>query len=124
MTSKKDKVTKFGPTEAFTPVDLYKGRKEGSACTSGLTAANTKDIGKTTLFTDVESTIGPMDAIMKVSGRWAKCMDREGMSGMVFLIILDGRYYEGSYENDKKHGFGEYMWEKGKKYIGMWHQGL
>ena len=35
--------------------------------------------------------------------------------------MSDCRYYEGTYEDDKKHGFGEYQWEEGKKYIGCWH---
>ena len=38
-----------------------------------------------------------------------------------FHLNVDGRYYEGYYENDKKHGYGEYVWEKGKTYQGQWH---
>jgi hypothetical protein len=35
----------------------------------------------------------------------------------------DGRYYEGEYLNDKKHGFGEYFWTTGKIYQGEWSEG-
>lgn len=32
------------------------------------------------------------------------------MSGKGKYNWLDGRYYEGEYLNDKKHGFGTYVW--------------
>jgi hypothetical protein len=31
--------------------------------------------------------------------------------------------YHGSYENDKKHGFGVYIWVDGRAYLGEWNQG-
>jgi hypothetical protein len=35
----------------------------------------------------------------------------------------DGRYYEGEYFNDKKHGYGIYKWVDGKIYEGGWFEG-
>lgn len=35
----------------------------------------------------------------------------------------DGKRYVGEYENDKKHGQGQYTWDNGRKYIGGWNQG-
>ena len=29
--------------------------------------------------------------------------------------------FEGYYEMDKKHGFGEFIWESGNKYSGNYH---
>mmetsp|Transcript_10412 Transcript_10412/g.22933 ORF Transcript_10412/g.22933 Transcript_10412/m.22933 type:complete len:89 (+) Transcript_10412:909-1175(+) len=31
--------------------------------------------------------------------------------------------YEGYYTNDKKHGFGKFIWKDGGKYVGMWEHG-
>lgn len=45
------------------------------------------------------------------------------MSGEGKYIWGDGRVYEGSYKNDKKHGFGKYCWVDGRKYIGFWENG-
>ena len=30
--------------------------------------------------------------------------------------------YDGFYEFDKKHGYGEFYWESGNKYRGNYHQ--
>lgn len=30
----------------------------------------------------------------------------------------------GEYENDKKHGYGEYFWQDGSCYKGHWNEGL
>ena len=30
-------------------------------------------------------------------------------------------FYEGYYEKDKKHGYGEFIWESGNKYCGNYH---
>lgn len=35
----------------------------------------------------------------------------------------DGKRYVGEYENDKKHGQGQYTWDNGREYIGGWNQG-
>lgn len=31
--------------------------------------------------------------------------------------------YHGSYQNDKKHGFGVYVWADGRAYVGDWYEG-
>ena len=35
----------------------------------------------------------------------------------------DGKHYVGEYENDKKHGEGQFTWETGRQYVGGWSQG-
>lgn len=35
----------------------------------------------------------------------------------------DGRFYEGFYKDDKKHGFGVYTWSDRKRYAGWWSHG-
>lgn len=35
----------------------------------------------------------------------------------------DGKFYEGFYKKDKKHGWGCYTWSDGKKYLGWWTEG-
>ena len=34
------------------------------------------------------------------------------------IIYDDGEYYEGQFKEDKKDGFGKYVWSKGNSYIG------
>ena len=31
--------------------------------------------------------------------------------------------YHGEYENDKKHGYGVYLWADGRAYVGDWIEG-
>jgi len=38
-------------------------------------------------------------------------------------LYEDGRTYSGRFENDKKHGYGVYTWESGKRYEGYWRLG-
>lgn len=40
------------------------------------------------------------------------------MHGKGVFSWLDGRRYEGEYENDKKHGKGIFVWPNGSKYDG------
>lgn len=40
------------------------------------------------------------------------------MHGKGLYTWLDGRKYEGDYENDKKHGLGVYTWADGRIYSG------
>ena len=36
----------------------------------------------------------------------------------------DGRWYQGSYSEDKKQGQGTYSWPDGKRYTGGWENGV
>jgi len=42
------------------------------------------------------------------------------MNGRGIYYWPDGRYYDGEYLNDKKHGFGVYKWNDGRCYEGYW----
>ena len=42
------------------------------------------------------------------------------MNGIGIFTWPDGRTYNGSYSNGKKHGFGTYEWADKRKYIGHW----
>jgi len=44
------------------------------------------------------------------------------MHGEGEMTYEDGRSYKGSYEFDKKHGYGIYCWEN-KTYEGYWANG-
>ena len=35
----------------------------------------------------------------------------------------DGRFYEGNYYNDKKHGQGNFQWSNGNRFEGEWKNG-
>ena len=45
------------------------------------------------------------------------------MHGEGTYTWLDGRKYEGHYENDKKNGYGVFTWADGRKYEGNWKDG-
>ena len=45
------------------------------------------------------------------------------MHGFGKFTFADGKYYEGSYFNDKKHGYGVFYWYEDKKYGGWWSDG-
>jgi hypothetical protein len=45
------------------------------------------------------------------------------MHGEGIYTWLDGRFYHGSYKNDKKEGYGVYRWADGRIYLGHWVQG-
>lgn len=40
------------------------------------------------------------------------------MNGKGKFCWPDGRYYEGDYQNDLKHGYGIYQWADDKRYEG------
>ena len=42
------------------------------------------------------------------------------MHGNGVLTWKDGRRYEGSFENDKKHGYGIHYKANGQRYEGEW----
>lgn len=42
------------------------------------------------------------------------------MSGYGITTWIDGRTYEGEFQDDKKHGFGTFTWPDGRKYKGNW----
>ena len=46
-------------------------------------------------------------------GKWKKAI-REGDSKV-------GNYYDGYFEMDKKHGYGEFQWSSGNRYQGNYH---
>lgn len=35
----------------------------------------------------------------------------------------DGKSYKGEYADDKKNGFGIFIWSNGKRYEGYWQDG-
>jgi len=41
----------------------------------------------------------------------------------LFLWQIDERKYNGSYVEDKKHGYGEFEWPDGRRYKGQWSNG-
>jgi hypothetical protein len=46
------------------------------------------------------------------------------MHGFCRFIFDDGNYYVGFYENNKKHGYGEYFYSNGKFKKGKWINGI
>ena len=46
------------------------------------------------------------------------------MKGFGVFTWVDGRTYEGEYDNDKKHGHGVYKWQNGRIYDGFWANGV
>ena len=59
-------------------------------------------------------------------------MEKVNMSGemeesiMVNICLINLFYFltpKGCYKNDKKHGFGNYKWPDGRRYIGFWENG-
>jgi len=42
------------------------------------------------------------------------------MHGEGKFIWPDGRYYDGSYQHDKKEGQGTFVWANAKEYEGNW----
>lgn len=49
-------------------------------------------------------------------------MDGE-MHGEGLFKLNDGRYYKGTFQRDKKEGYGEYYWGDGRAYLGQWYAG-
>lgn len=45
------------------------------------------------------------------------------MNNFGTYTFSDGKFYQGFYKNDKKHGYGIYAWSDGKKYQGWWTDG-
>ena len=65
---------------------------------------------------------GLMAGCIKANEKKIRCMEKEKFSGQVKLICnqinIDGRSYEGEYIDDKKHGYGVFIWGDGRKYDG------
>ena len=40
-----------------------------------------------------------------------------------WVLLVDGRTYEGQYIQDMKEGYGVFKWPDGWKYEGFWKQG-
>ena len=45
------------------------------------------------------------------------------MHGFGEFVWPDGKKYIGNYVEDKKEGYGEFSWQDGKVYKGMWKNG-
>mmetsp|Transcript_33752 Transcript_33752/g.32811 ORF Transcript_33752/g.32811 Transcript_33752/m.32811 type:complete len:125 (+) Transcript_33752:268-642(+) len=45
------------------------------------------------------------------------------MNGYGTLKWPDGRLYQGSFNEDKRHGEGMFKWKDGRVYRGQWHMG-
>lgn len=52
-------------------------------------------------------------------GKWKKKSNDYQENGDT---IKKFNMYDGYYEHDKKHGYGEFFWESGNKYRGNYHQ--
>ena len=96
---------------------------------------NTKDNSQTTTFMALEPTLGLMAETTREIGKTTRWMDKENLNGLVKfqriiiyvnlsnlvlvgLFVLDERKYNGSYVEDKKHGYGEFEWPDGRRYKG------
>ena len=40
-----------------------------------------------------------------------------------WVLLVDGRTYEGQYIQDMKKGYGVFKWPDGRRYEGFWKQG-
>ena len=40
------------------------------------------------------------------------------------MKFKDGSIYQGDFYNDKQHGTGTFIYQDGKKYVGLWKHGL
>jgi hypothetical protein len=62
-----------------------------------------------------------MEEDLKANLTAEKCMEKVPFFGKVFsfLIIKDGRRYEGEYHDDKKHGLGTFFWPDNRRWVGM-----
>lgn len=45
------------------------------------------------------------------------------INGKGYFRWEDGTHYEGNYEKNLKHGYGEYTYSNGKIYMGPWKEG-
>jgi hypothetical protein len=54
-------------------------------------------------------------------------MDGQGVftwkDGRFIIFNNSYRRYQGSYVDDKKHGYGEFYWPDGRSYRGYWADG-
>ena len=48
------------------------------------------------------------------------CVQGDCLNGWGKWEFADGAYYDGFWENGKRHNYGLYMWAEGGKYIGNW----
>ena len=68
---------------------------------------------------------------MKEIGNEIKCMVKVKLLGLmedlmkesIYLFIIFFFFQNKSYEDDKKHGHGTFIWNDGRKYIGEWRKG-
>jgi len=45
------------------------------------------------------------------------------MTGLGIKNWNDGRFYQGQFKNNKRHGYGIYHYNNGQKYLGTWANG-
>jgi hypothetical protein len=71
-------------------------------------------------------------------GKWKKCPNKDGSATNAFegqyvddkkngygeFLWETGNKYKGSYIDDQKQGFGEMLWIDGSIYRGFWHDGI
>lgn len=96
-------------------------RNMGKGFMFGLMGLNSKEHGKTIKLME-QFPIAIIKGIYtwvdgrKYEGEW----QNNSMHGRGIYTWKNGRKYEGEYMHDKKHGFGIYSWTDGRKYEGYW----
>lgn len=60
---------------------------------------------------------GQMENPTRETGSRTGCMAKARYLGVM------GRFYEGEFLNDMKHGLGTFLWPDGHKYTGQWSNG-
>jgi hypothetical protein len=88
------------------------------------------DLNMLGCFTRMKCTVlgnifGAMGEHTRGTGSFRQSMDKvECNLPMVNIFVRIGRVYDGAYAFDKRNGFGILSWPNGKKYIGLWQEGL
>ena len=76
------------------------------------------------LFYFRDIILGLMEDLTKENSKIIICMESDIIFGeMVENIMVNKLLFLGGYMNDKKHGYGKYIWSDGRKYIGYWDNG-
>ena len=74
-------------------------------------------------YVDMENLLGVIN-IMKVNGKIKEWMEMVKQYGMMVDIMKESKIFiSNRYLNDKKHGFGIFVWVDGRKYEGNWENG-